>query len=868
MRAAALRAVLRREFAGYFGNPTGYVFITVFVFLSALAAFWQERFFQSNLANLDPLNAWFPYLLIFLVPSITMGLWADERRHGTEELLLTLPASGWELVAGKYLAALGIYTVALVFSLSHVAVLAWLGSPDPGLISSTYLGYWLMGMALLPIGLLASLLTANLTVAFICGSLLTAFPVFLAEASNLLGPGTARAIESLSVPVQFRDLSHGIVTPQAIVYFLALALAGLSLCIMLVERRRWPGHRGAPPMAVHVTMRGLCAFTAAAAATVLAGASTARLDVTSEQIHTLANDTRKLIAGLDPNRPVFIQAYFSPEVPRSYIEAKRNLTSFLREFDAIGQGRIETRIVETVKFSPEAREARERYGIVPVRVATGEETRAGLDEIFLALVFTCGSEESVVPAFDRGLPVEYELMRSIRVVSGTRRRKIGILDTGARLFGGFDFSTKRQSSDWPIVEELRKQYEVVKVPPDGDYPDDMDVLMAVQPGSLNAAQLGRLSAHAASGRPVLFLFDPLPLFEPELSPRFGTSLGQLLKTIGVDWRQDRVVWDTWNPHPQLRTLPPEVVFVGRGGQGSMPFQEKDVVSAGLQEMVMLYPGLLKPRSEPGLEFTPLLTAGKDAGETPWAQLVTQDLFGGLSLTRVAKHDPTGETYTLAARVKRSGDTKLNAIVIADADFMAQEFFELRKRGVEGLNFDNVSFILNAVDDLAGDRSFIALRKRRPRHRTLEALEARTRQYEERRRQETEQAAAVADQRLKEAQARLDAAVRAIESRGDLDDQTRQIMISSVQTAESRRLQVARANIEDEREKQIENARISMESSVRAVQNTVKLLAISLPPVPAFLLAILMSLRRLKRERVRVSPERLVEASPAEETPEA
>jgi len=843
-------AVFKRDFFGYFSSPTGYVFITLFVFLSAVAAFWQERFFQNNLANLDQLNAWFPYLAVFLAPAIAMGLWADEKKQGTDELLLTLPASDAQLLLGKYFAALGIYTVALAFSLSHVVVLFWLGSPDIGLLFATYLGYWLVGAALLPLGLLASQLTENLTVAFLLGSVLCAIPVFLNHASSILSGRAARLAERLSVVEQFRDLASGVVTAASILYFVALGASVLYWNISLVGRKRWPqgSKRG-----WHVSIRALAALAAAAAVTSIASQAGWRADVTKEQIHSLSAETKALIRGIDPARPVFIQAYLSPDVPRSYLQVRGNIVSFLREFNALGREKVQSRIIETVKYSPDAREARERYGIQPVRIPASEESASASNEIFLGLVFTCGQEEFVIPYFDRGLPVEYELMRSIRVVSHAVRKKTGVLETGAKLFGGLDFQSRTQSNDWPIIAELKKQYDVVRVPADAEYPSDLNVLIAVMPSTLTPPQMARLTEWAAAGKPVLALLDPLPAFNLGLSPAGGEApaadMRPLLKALGVDWPLDRVAWDTYNPHPQLGSLPPEVVFVGKGSGAKKAFDPSEPVSAGLQEIVMLYPGILKPRAD-AAGFVPLLTTGKNSGTLRWNQLVQSSPMGA-GMVQGQAHNAGSEPLVLAAKVK-------NAITIADADLIGEEFFDLRRRGIENMNFDNVTFVLNAVDDLAGDRSFIALRKRRPKHRTLEAVESRTQVYEAKRTEDAQRAQVDAEKGLQEAQARLDAAVRAIEARADLDSDAKEQMMQNVQSAENRRLKVARANIEDERNRQMENARASMESSVRSIQNTIKLLAVTLPPVPAFVLFILVSLNRLRRERIGANKERMVE----------
>src|SRR5262249_7009360 len=270
-------------------------------------------------------------------------------------------------------------------------------------------------------------------------------------------------------------------------------------------------------------------------------------------------------------------------------------------------------------------------------------------------------------------PVEYELMRSIRVVSRAKRKKVGILQTGAKLFGAFDFQSRAQSNDWSIVAELREQYEVSQGSPDSEYPQDVDALLVALPHTLPQPQLDRLTEYARKGRPVLLLVDPLPAFNLALAPQEApaspfqpasaapkTNLRPLMDSLGVNWPADRIVWDSYNPHPQLKNLPPEVVFVAKGNQAEEPFQPKEEVTSGLQEVVLLSPGSLRSRGS-GTEFMPLLKTGKASGTMRWDQLVERSLFG-VALRTNLPHTPDKEGYVVAARVRgKSAETPVNAI---------------------------------------------------------------------------------------------------------------------------------------------------------------------------------------------------------------
>ena len=863
---AIARAVARRDLRLYFSSPSGYVFITLFIFLSAAAAFWQDRFFLQNLANLDQLNSVFPYLLLFFVPALTMGVWSEERKQGTDELLLTLPATDLEVVLGKYAAVVGIYSVSLGLSLSYVLVLFYLGTPDLGLMLSNYAGYWLAGAALIAVGMLASLLTRNATVAFIAGALFCTALVMAGDAVGAAVPALEGPASALGVFHHFDDFAKGIVSLTAILYFDAVAVFFLYMNVLVLSRRHWAPVAGGYPLWLHHAVRAAAIAVALVSVGVMVGRASVRLDVTAEQLHSLSPETQALLDELPADRPVFIQAYISPAAPEPFVQTRSNIISILEEIDALAGPRVEVLIHDTEPFTDAAREARETFGILPRPIRNVSSARSEVEELFLGLAFTCGAEEQVIGFFDVGLPAEYEIMRSIRVVARTERKRVGVVATMANLFGGTNFQQSQFTPQWSVIAELRKQYDVVEISPEAEIRQEVDALLVPLPSSLQTDEQGFVADYIRSGKPALILVDPLPAVDPTISPTewvgdgnpftYGQSgarpgprgnVREWIGALGVDWEPTRIVWDSYNPHPDLAHMPEDVVFLGTGNENDATFNTENPMTSQLQELVLLYPGFLNPADETAWTFEPLLRTGRISGTNGYFSLVRGTPFGP-QVNPSPPREQDDDDYIAAARVQSADSDEVDIIVVADLDIIGEQFFQIREQAPGGLNFDNITFFLNAMDTLLEEDAFIDLRSRRARHRTLERVEAQTAEFIEQRTAEEQQAEADAEEALTEAQQRLNDRVAELQARTDIDAQTKQIMVRNLEEVENRRLEVLSTNINTEKETRVQASRETMESQIRRIQTTIKTFAILLPPVPVVAFGALIFIRRQRRER--------------------
>lgn len=916
MNFNVILAIFKRNFSSYFANPTGYVFICGFVLASGFAAFWPHEFFNSNLANLDQLNKFLPFIMLFFVPAITMSIWAEERRQGTDELLLTIPASDLDVVVGKYLAAVAIFTVSLLFSLSNLIVLGLLGNPDPGLMAATYVGYWMVGVTMLAIGMVASFLTKNITVGFVLGIAFNVPLVFAATSDMIIaGSDLAVAIGEWSVTAKFQDFARGVISVSSVVYFVSIVAAMLYLCMVLIGRRHWASGSLGGFQTGHYIVRVVAMIAIAIGLTmVFKTYDVVRVDTSSEGLSSLSPRTMKLLDGIKDKRSVHIEAYISPEseMPESYIQTRLNLLTIIDELKKRGGGKITARVNETESYQESATIAEQRYGITGQRVFTRDRGKFRESEVFMGMAVTSGLDKVIIPFFDRGVPAEYELVRSIVSLADKSRKTIGVVATDARLMGGFNQQSMQPIQKEAIVTELEKQYDVKEVNLSSPITEKYDVLLVVQPSSLeNDAAIGHLLAAIRDGQPTVIFEDPQPFinrgmpgtnqprqpqggnpFQRRPPPRPKGNINVLWDLLEVDFDGNNIVWQNYNPYPKADHFPTEFVFVGKGSGQAEPFNSDNEITAGLQQLLLLCPGSINQKSSSKLKFQKLVQTGKQTGTVAQSELFAMSFFGAGGINPARRQKVTGNEYALAAHIsgvpgssakdphaghghphgekkddekkdeKKEEKKEINVVLVADVDVVSSAFFNIRNQGPNPdmdmhLDLDNVTFVLNVIDSLGSDDRFIDIRKKRRIHRTLTAFEkqledSRTEVQEAREKFREEYTKAV-EAEEKKVNVRLE---KEIKKDPNIDRRQFEILRTTAQEQLNKIVAVKKAQLEKKRDRDIKDAEAALELKVRRTQNNVKRLAVFTPPIIPLLIGIAVFFTRRSRELEGASRSRL------------
>jgi ABC-2 type transport system permease protein len=910
-----LKAIFRRDFVSYFSSPTGYVFICVFVVLSSWATFWPPEFFAKNLANLDSLSRWLPFIMLVFIPAITMSTWAEERRQGTDELLLTIPATDFDVVLGKYLAGVAIFTVSLVFSaLSIFIVFKYgLGDPDVGLYISTYIGYWFIGIAMIAIGMVASFVTDNLTVGFILGCLFN-LPLALAGVAEWIikSPTLSQEVRRWSALEQFRDFERGVISLGGVVYFVGLAAVMLYLCMVLIGRRHWQARDEKGSLLGHYLVRAASLLALAVGMTVFVqNNNSLRADISSEQLSSLAPDTIRLISELknDPDaKPIKIDAYVSPEVPTDYAPVKLNLLSTLEELRALGGGKIRVEKHEIENYGEQAEIAEKTFGIRPTEQVVTEAGSQKAEEFFMGVAFTSGLDKVVVPFLHKGIPVEYEVVRSILTVARPKRLRLGVVDTGIPLMDRFSASPER---DWPLITELRKQYEVTRVDPAQPIVDNYDVLLAVQPSMLGPAEMDNLVDAIKNGMPTALFEDPFPYFyppqiaagtaDPKMSQMGGMAgmfggpqtepkgdIQQLWKLLGIRFNPTDVVWQDYQPEQSVRAMDdPQWIFVDRGLDTRQPFNDENPITSGLNQILLLYPGHFLKDEDGKSNFEQLAVTGVANSGTVSTQALSRAEMERTN-REVFSRILTKDAYIVAAQVTgeppeddvvlekglsdendpadkpaaeqqdEADKPQLNVVLVADIDWIIPSFFVIRERGEEDFleATQNVTLILNIVDKLAGDDRFLEIRKRAPVHRTLTLIDEATLGYREEAAKDEKEFIDDIQKSIDQAQENFNKKIAAVEQREGLSRLERETLIAQVRRVEQTKLQDEVSALEAQRRRKVKQIEYELEQDVRSVQDKFKLYSILIPPTFPLLLALLVYFRRREAERQGVARERL------------
>ena len=335
---------------------------------------------------------------------------------------------------------------------------------------------------------------------------------------------------------------------------------------------------------------------------------------------------------------------------------------------------------------------------------------------------------------------------------------------------------------------------------------------------------------------------------PEERAYKGTN-EPLVNALDIEWKNNNIVWDKTNPHPQFaEVLQPEYIFITPQNGNPRAISSKSDVTSSLQEVLALFAGRIRPRAGSKLNFESLLETGTNSGVNLWEDMLAPGMFGGMEFKQDTNRIIGNEPHCIAAHVTGEKDgNKVNAIYIADVDIISDALFNVVQNEMHGLRLDNVKFILNCVDVLAGDNSYVDLRKRRPQHRALTEIQKIKDEFGRLTQKEREQAEGSAKEAVEKLKTKLTTEVEKIEKDTNLSQLEKAQRMEMARQRVQRELDVEEANIQRKKQEKLDQLKAREQRQNRNTESNIRFWAVLLPPIPALLLAIIILSMRLAAE---------------------
>ena len=866
-KSCNIKTVFGREFKSYFDSPVAYVFLVAFLVLAGFLTFGVAMLYERRQADLTPFFFWHPWVYLLLVPAATMGSWAEERRNGTIELLLTLPVTLTQALVGKFLAAWAFIGIGLALTFPVVATTAWLGAPDWGAVFCGYLGSFLLAGAATAIGVFASSLSRSQVIGFVAAlaitfvMLLIGFdPVVNAVANWGVPSAVVNAVASCSLMSHFESLRRGVIDFADIGYYVAVIVFMLAAVHAVTDGQKNGKQKGALGLVLLAAVLG--------AANLILASMSLRIDLTAEGLYTLSKGSKAVLGKLDEN--VTLKFYFSSssaETPMAVKTYANQVQSLLKEYELAGNGNI---VLEAYDPKPDsdAEEWAQRYGIEPQNMTPFGQP------VYFGLVAVCGDREETLARFSQRTEstLEYDVTRLVTRVAWPERPVLGLMTSLQGVMGQqpnqmMMMQGQRPQPGWAAFTELSKDYEVREISPTAESIDsDVKALVVLHAKGLSEKTLFAIDQFVIKGGRLIACVDPFSVMDmlssrqqqnPMMMQMGGqdgpSTLGKLFDAWGVSFDTSKLVADL---------AAATKLGAGNGRAEENPaflsltsgnMDDGDIVVSGLTQVMLPFSGVLSFAKTEGIEFEPLMTTSSDSAcmiDRMGAQ------FGMGAMMKDLR--PDGVKRTLAARLSgtfktafpkgpdwKEGSTnaipevvasgKGAVVIFADSDFLADNFCVQTMNTIFGpiaqpIN-DNLVLFSNIIEQYAGREELIGVRSRGPSNRPfvkVNELEAKAMAKWQRKQSELEAALQETQQRLSALQKQKSGNDRMILSREQQEE-----------IAQFRKVQA-------DTRRQLKNVRKELTADIDSLGLMLKVLNILAIPVLVIFFGIFRGLKRRKR----------------------